>query len=375
MWRTSRALLLAAVLCLVACAAAPPETDGEPKLIEVAGGFSSPVSIAHAGDDRLFIVEKGGTISILQDGAKVEEPFLDIRGDVSTGGEQGLLGLAFPEDFGQTGLFYVYYTDTNGDSVLSRFASDGQVADRASEQVLLTQSQPFGNHNGGQLAFGPDGYLYLGLGDGGSGGDPQGNGQALRTLLGKLLRVDVSGEELAVPPDNPFVATEGARPEIWAYGLRNPWRFSFDRETGDLYIADVGQNAFEEVNFQPATSTGGENYGWKIMEADACFEPRSGCDQSGLVLPIIAYPHGGEWGSSISGGYLYRGAEAPALQGSYVFGDYVSGRIWRGDREGDEWQVTPLFDPGFNVSTFGEDAAGELYVADYRGGVIYRIGQ
>ena len=375
MWRTSRALLLAAVLCLVACAAAPPETDGEPKLIEVAGGFSSPVSIAHAGDDRLFIVEKGGTISILQDGAKVEEPFLDIRGDVSTGGEQGLLGLAFPEDFGQTGLFYVYYTDTNGDSVLSRFASDGQVADRASEQVLLTQSQPFGNHNGGQLAFGPDGYLYLGLGDGGSGGDPQGNGQALRTLLGKLLRVDVSGEELAVPPDNPFVATEGARPEIWAYGLRNPWRFSFDRETGDLYIADVGQNAFEEVNFQPATSTGGENYGWKIMEADACFEPRSGCDQSGLVLPIIAYPHGGEWGSSISGGYLYRGAEAPALQGSYVFGDYVSGRIWRGDREGDEWQVTPLFNPGFNVSTFGEDAAGELYVADYRGGVIYRIGQ
>src|SRR5690606_2690924 len=327
MWRTSRALLLAAVLCLVACAAAPPETDGEPKLIEVAGGFSSPVSIAHAGDDRLFIVEKGGTISILQDGAKVEEPFLDIRGDVSTGGEQGLLGLAFPEDFGQTGLFYVYYTDTNGDSVLSRFASDGQVADRASEQVLLTQSQPFGNHNGGQLAFGPDGYLYLGLGDGGSGGDPQGNGQALRTLLGKLLRVDVSGEELAVPPDHPVVATEGARPEIWAYGLRNPWRFSFDRETGDLYIADVGQNAFEEVNFQPATSTGGENYGWKIMEADACFEPRSGCDQSGLVLPIIAYPHGGEWGSSISGGYLYRGAEAPALQGSYVFGDYVSGRI------------------------------------------------
>ena len=372
MWRTSRALLFAAVMCLVACAAAPPDTDAEPKLIEVAGGFSSPVSIAHADDDRLFIVEKGGTISILQDGAKVEEPFLDIRGDVSTSGEQGLLGLAFPEDFGQTGLFYVYYTDTNGDSVLSRFASDGQVADRGSEQVLLTQSQPFGNHNGGQLAFGPDGHLYLGLGDGGSGGDPQGNGQDLGTLLGKLLRVDISGEELAVPSDNPFVSTEGARPEIWAYGLRNPWRFSFDRETGDLYIADVGQNAFEEVNFQPATSTGGENYGWKIMEANDCFEPRSGCDQSGLVLPVIAYPHGGQWGSSISGGYVYRGSSVSSLAGAYVFADYVSGRIWTASAA-DEWAVAPLLESGFNVSTFGQDAAGELYVADHGGGVIYRV--
>src|SRR5690554_5603567 len=318
MWRTSRALLLAAVLCLVACAAAPPETDGEPKLIEVAGGFSSPVSIAHADDDRLFIVEKGGTISILQDGAKVEEPFLDIRGDVSTSGEQGLLGLAFPEDFGQTGLFYVYYTDTNGDSVLSRFASDEQVADRGSEQVLLTQSQPFGNHNGGQLALGPDGYLYLGLGDGGSGGDPQGNGQDLGTFLGKLLRIDVSGDGYTVPDDNPFVGREGAAPEVWAYGLRNPWRFSFDAATGDLYIADVGQNAFEEVNLQPADSAGGENYGWNVMEAESCYQPRTGCDTSGLVLPIISYPHSSEWGASISGGYVYRGSALPDLAGAYV---------------------------------------------------------
>ncbi len=362
-------------MCLVACAAAPPDANAEPALVQVATGFSSPVSIAHAGDDRLFVVEKGGTISILQDGAKVEQPFLDITGQVSTGGEQGLLGLAFPADFEQTGVFYVYYTDVDGDSVLSRFASDGTVADPDSEQVLLTQRQPFSNHNGGQLAFGPDGYLYLGLGDGGSGGDPQGNGQDLGTLLGKLLRLDVSGEELAVPSDNPFVGTEGARPEIWAYGLRNPWRFSFDRETGDLYIADVGQNAFEEVNMQPASSTGGENYGWKIMEGESCFEPRSGCDQSGLVLPIIAYPHGGEWGSSISGGYLYRGAAVPTLQGSYVFADYVSGRIWRADPAGGQWEVTQLLDPGFNVSTFGEGADGELFVADYRRGVIYRIGQ
>ncbi len=375
MLRTKRTtLLITAAICLVACGAAQPQAASA-ELVEVGSGFSGPVSITHAGDDRLFVVEKRGTISVLQDGARLDVPFLDIRGQVSTGGEQGLLGLAFPADFAQTGLFYVYYTDTNGDSVLSRFSSDGQVADAGSEQVLLTQAQPFSNHNGGQLAFGPDGYLYLGLGDGGSGGDPHGNGQDLGTLLGKLLRVDVSGEDLAVPSDNPFVEMDGARPEIWAYGLRNPWRFSFDRETGDLFIADVGQNAFEEVNLQPATSTGGENYGWKVMEGDSCFEPRNGCDQSGLVLPIIAYPHGGQWGSSISGGYLYRGAYVPELQGAYVFGDYVSGRIWRADLEGGEWHVSPLFEPGFNVSTFGEDAAGELYVADYRGGVIYRLGE
>ncbi|HEX7001832.1 MAG TPA: PQQ-dependent sugar dehydrogenase [Trueperaceae bacterium] len=370
MWRPrSSTLVITAVVCLVACGSAQPQLNLE----AVADGFSAPVSIANAGDDRLFVVEQAGTISVLQDGAKVTPPFLDIRDRVASGGERGLLGLAFPSDFADSGLFYVYYTDQNGDSVLSRFSSDGQAAEPDSEQVLLTQDQPYSNHNGGQLAFGPDGYLYLGLGDGGSGGDPQGNGQNLGTLLGKLLRLDVSGEELTAPGDNPFVDREGARPEIWAYGLRNPWRFSFDRETGDLFIADVGQNAFEEVNLQPASSTGGENYGWKIMEAGACYEPRSGCDQSGLVLPIISYPHDGQWGGSISGGYLYRGAEVESLQGAYVFGDYVSGRIWRADLTGGEWQVTTLFEPGFNVSTFGEDASGELYVADYRGGVIYRI--
>ena len=369
--RTTRTttLTVALLVSLLACTA-----TAQPPLTEVARGFTSPVVIAHAHDDRLFVGEQRGTVRVVRDGAVLEQPFLDITDRVRGGGERGLLGLAFPEDFAASGRFYVYYTDLNGDSVLSRFTAAGDVADPASEQVLLTQVQPYSNHNGGQLAFGPDGYLYLGLGDGGSGGDPQGNGQRLDTVLGKLLRLDVSGEGAVAPPDNPFVDREGARPEIWAYGLRNPWRFSFDRETGDLYIADVGQNRFEEVNLQPAGSAGGENHGWNVMEGAECFQPRTGCDAEGLVMPILTYPHGGRWGSSISGGYLYRGSAVPELRGAYVFGDFVSGRVWRADRTGGTWEVTLLHETGFNVSTFGEDHGGELYVADYGGGVIYRIG-
>jgi len=368
----SRRICLASALAvtLLACTAV-----AQPTLTEVARGLSNPVAITHAGDDRLFVVEQRGTVRVVKDGQLLEQPFLDITNRVRSGGERGLLGLAFAPDFAESGRFYVYYTDLNGDSVLSRFRADGDTADAASEQVLLTQVQPYSNHNGGQIAFGPDGYLYVGLGDGGSGGDPQGNGQDLGTLLGKLLRLDVFGDGAVPPASNPFVGRQGARPEIWAYGLRNPWRFSFDRHTGDLFIADVGQNAFEEVNFQPADSGGGENYGWNVMEADRCFEPRSGCDESGLVLPIISYPHGSQWGNSISGGYLYRGSANPDLNGAYVFGDYVSGRVWRADRVGDEWEVSLLMDTGFNVSTFGEDASGELYVADHGGGVIYRLGE
>ncbi|HEX7041149.1 MAG TPA: PQQ-dependent sugar dehydrogenase [Trueperaceae bacterium] len=366
----TKAVAAAVLVSLLACSA-----TAQPRLVEVASGFANPVAIANAGDDRLFVVEQGGTIRVVRDGQVLDRPFLDITDRVRAGGERGLLGLAFPPDFADTGRFYVYYTDLDGDSVLSRFIADGDTADAGSEQVLLTQEQPYANHNGGQLAFGPDGYLYLGLGDGGSGGDPHGNGQDLGTLLAKLLRLDVSGDDAVAPDDNPFVGREGARPEVWAYGLRNPWRFSFDRETGDLYIADVGQNAYEEVNLQPADSTGGENYGWNVMEAESCYQPRTGCDTSGLVLPIISYPHSSEWGASISGGYVYRGSALPDLAGAYVFADYVSGRIWRADRAGDEWEVTLLLETGFNVSTFGEDAAGELYVADHQGGVIYRLGQ
>ncbi|HRQ10825.1 MAG TPA: PQQ-dependent sugar dehydrogenase, partial [Trueperaceae bacterium] len=313
---------------------------------------------------------------IVKDGALLKDPFLDISDRTRSGGERGLLGLAFPPDYATSGHFYVYYTGTRGESTLSRFTVTPGNPDRAdptSEEILLTQEQPYSNHNGGQLAFGPDGYLYLGLGDGGSGGDPQGNGQNLGVLLGKLLRLDVSGDKgYKVPPSNPFVATAGARSEIWAYGLRNPWRFSFDRETGDLYIADVGQNAYEEVDFQPAYSKGGENYGWNIMEASHCYGA-STCDQTGLTLPILEYPHGPQWGTSISGGYLYRGEAVPALVGRYVFADFTSGRVWSAGPE-DGWELKPLFETGFNVSTFGEDAAGELYVADYTSGLIYRVG-
>src|SRR5690606_23030233 len=349
--RTTRTttLTVALLVSLLACTA-----TAQPPLTEVARGFTSPVVIAHAHDDRLFVGEQRGTVRVVRDGAVLEQPFLDITDRVRGGGERGLLGLAFPEDHAASGRFYVYYTDHNGDSVLSRFTAAGDVADPASEQVLLTQEQPYANHNGGQLAFGPDGYLYLGLGDGGSGGDPHGNGQDLGTLLAKLLRLDVSGDDAVAPDDNPFVGREGARPEVWAYGLRHPWPLSFDRETGDLYIAGVGQNAYEEVNLQPADSTGGENYGWNVMEAESCYQPRTGCDTSGLVLPIISYPHSSEWGASISGGYVYRGSALPDLAGAYVFADYVSGRIWRADRAGDQWEVTLLLETGFNVSTFGE---------------------
>ena len=358
------------LLSLIACAS----SQAGPQLTEVARGLSQPVAIAHAGDDRLFVVERAGTVRVVVEGEVRPEPFLDLRDRVgSRGGEQGLLGLAFPPGFAASGRYYVYYTDLAGGSVLSRFTATGDGTDPASERVLLRQPQPASNHNGGQLAFGPDGYLYLGLGDGGSGGDPRGAGQSLSTWLGKLLRLDVSGDDLAVPADNPFVGREGALPEIWAYGFRNPWRFSFDPATGDLFIADVGQNAFEEVNLQPAASRGGENYGWNVMEGAACFSPREGCDADGLTLPIVTYPHGPEWGRSITGGYVYRGSALPELQGAYVFADFVSGKVWRADATDGAWQVTLLLDTGFNVSTFGVDAAGELYLADYASGRVYRL--
>ncbi len=362
---------LALTLILVACS----QTASSQRLVPVADGLRQPVSITHAGDARLFVVQQGGQVRIVKDGTLLKDPFLDVSDRLTTGGERGLLGLAFPPDYAASGRFYVYYTGENGQSVLSRFRvtpGNPDRADETSEEVLLTQAQPYSNHNGGQLAFGPDGYLYLGLGDGGSGGDPSGNGQNLGTLLAKLLRLDVSpATGYAVPTDNPFVSTAGARPEIWAYGLRNPWRFSFDRVTGDLYIADVGQDAFEEVDLQPAGSTGGENYGWKIMEASTCYNA-SACDESGLTLPIIEYPHGPQWGTSISGGYVYRGEAVPALEGRYVFADFTSGRVWSAGAT-DGWQVTPLLETGFNVSTFGEGVDGELYVADYSGGLIYRL--
>ncbi len=364
---------LAITLALAACT----QNVVAQRLVPVADGLRQPVVITNAGDERLFVAEQSGAIRIVRSGELLREPFLDLSGELSTGGERGLLGLAFPVDYGATGRFYVYYTGNGGQTVLSRFTVTPGNPDRAnpeSEEVLLTQAQPYSNHNGGQIAFGPDGFLYVGLGDGGSGGDPQGNGQSLGTFLGKLLRLDVSGERgYAVPSDNPFVERDGALPEIWAYGIRNPWRFSFDRDTGDLYIADVGQDAYEEVNFTPAGTAGGLNYGWKVMEGLHCYAASS-CDQTGLTLPVLEYPHGPQWGTSITGGYVYRGAEVPALQGNYVFADFVSGRVWS-TSAADGWAPRPLFETGFNVSTFGEDAAGELYIAAYDSGMIYRVGR
>ncbi len=259
------------------------------------------------------------------------------------------------------------YTNTVGETVIARYAvsANPNVADPQSAQILLTIPQPFSNHNGGQLQFGPDGYLYIGTGDGGSGGDPQNNGQSLGTLLGKILRIDVDRSSLyAIPPDNPFVRRNGAKREIWAFGLRNPWRFSFDRLTGDMFIGDVGQASWEEIDFQQANSRGGENYGWRLMEGKHCFNPSTNCDPGTLTLPIVEYDH--SLGCSVTGGYRYRGARLPQLFGSYLYGDFCSGRIWRAARTSrGRWTTAELLDSPYMISTFGEDEAGELYLAHY----------
>jgi len=342
----------------------------------VTGGLTSPVAVAHTGDSRLFIVEQIGRIRVFDTTLRTD-PFLDIRSLVSSGGERGLLGVAFHPRYAENGFFYVNYTNTSGDTVIARYtrsATDPNRADPNSRRQILTVDQPFSNHNGGQLEFGPDGYLYIGLGDGGSGGDPDNRAQNLGDLLGKMLRIDVDTETgYAIPPSNPFVGRTGARPEIWASGLRNPWRYSFDRLTGDLWIADVGQGLWEEVSFQPATSIGGENYGWKRMEGTHCFSPPNGCNNGTLVLPVIEYDHSGD-ACSVTGGYVYRGTRNPHLAGLYLYGDYCSGEIWGAFRGASgAVQSFPLLDTGFFISTFGQDSLGEVYVADHRGGVLYRI--
>jgi glucose/arabinose dehydrogenase len=347
-------------------------------LVPTAGGFSQPVHITHAGDGsgRLFIVEQCGLIKIVRNGVVQAPLFLDVSEKVLCGGERGLLSVAFPPAFREKGHFYIYYTDALGDIVVARYRvlTDPDAGDSTSEEILLTiPHRDFPNHNGGQLAFGPDDFLYLGTGDGGYGGDPQNNGQSPAALLGKLLRIDVESgaATYAIPPDNPFIGNADYRPEIWALGVRNPWRFSFDRETGDLYIADVGQASYEEVNMQPATSAGGENYGWNIMEGFHCYNSAS-CNQTGLTLPVVEYGHSlGD--CSITGGFVYRGREVSALQGVYIYGDYCSGRIWGMRRAGGALENKLILDSNLLISTFGEDEAGNLYVADHGAGDIYRI--
>jgi glucose/arabinose dehydrogenase len=344
---------------------------------EMVSGLRFPVGAANAGDGsaRLFVIEEQGRIRVVKNGALLDAPFLDIVGRVgSSASEQGLLGLAFRPDYKSSGFFYVYYTDRRGNTVVSRFSSQpGQdQADAGSEHVLLQVDQPAANHNGGQLAFGPDGYLYIGLGDGGGAGDTYGNGQNQGSLLAKILRIDVTGgDPYAVPRDNPFAGQSGVRPEVWAWGLRNPWRFSFDRLTGDLYIADVGQNNYEEVDFQPASSKGGENYGWSIMEGKHCFREQ-GCDQSGLTLPVAEYDH--SQGCSITGGYVYRGLEFPTLAGIYFFGDYCSGRVWGLARDaGGAWQMAELASTGQQITAFAEDESGALYTLDADSGTLFKL--
>ncbi len=345
------------------------------QLLPVATGFERPVYLTHAGDGsgRLFVVEQPGRVRIISSGKLLPEAFLDLSALVnSRKNERGLLGLAFHPQYARNGYFFVHYSAADGATAVARYhvSENAQRADAASATLVLSQPQPYPNHNGGQLAFGPDGYLYLGLGDGGSAGDPQGNGQNLGTWLGKILRLDVDAAlPYALPAANPFVAG-GGLPEIWAYGLRNPWRFSFDRRSGDLFIADVGQGNWEEINFQPAAETAARNYGWAIVEGNHCVQ--SGCAAPGVSMPVAEYDHSS--GCSVTGGYVYRGIRLAALQGAYIYGDYCTGTIWAlRPAAGGAWRTSVLLQSALNISSFGEDEAGELYVV-HHGGSVFRLG-
>lgn len=348
----------------------------EVELLPFADGFNLPVDIQHHGTEDLYIVEKRGMIKIVNAAGEVNETdFLNIRSIVrSNGNEQGLLGLEFHPNYNENGRFFVNYTrQTDGATVISSFqvSEDPAIADPASEEVIMVIGQTFSNHNGGDLAFGPDGYLYIGTGDGGSGGDPNDAGQNPMDFLGKMLRIDVDCDQpYCIPADNPFADDDFTLDEIWATGLRNPWRYSFDRQTGDLWIADVGQNAREEIDFQAADSKGGENYGWRCYEGDAEFN-LSGCNQSDYVFPIYDYLHDSGDGCSVTGGYVYRGAEYPFMDGYYIYGDFCTGNIWALNQEGSNNLVASYF--GGEVGAFGEDANGELYMAAYGRGEILKI--
>jgi len=339
----------------------------------IASGLDHPVLVTHAGDGskRLFVIEQPGQIKIVQNGSVLSTPFLDIRSKVSYGGEQGLLGLAFHPNYKVNGYFYVDYTRSgDGATVIERYSvspDNPDVAVAGSAFTLLVIPQPYANHNGGNLVFGKDGKLYIGMGDGGSSGDPQNNAQNINSLLGKLLRIDVdSASPYGIPSDNPFVGIDGAD-EIWALGLRNPWRFSFDRQTGDMLIGDVGQSLWEEIDFQPA-GVSGLNYGWRCYEGTHVYNLNPPCNGV-LTAPIAEYSH--TEGQSVTGGYVYRGMRFPSLLGIYIYADFSQGNIWALQRSGETWSApTLLLDTPFAISSFGEDEAGELYIVDYYGGAI-----
>jgi glucose/arabinose dehydrogenase len=400
--RLAGALLLAALFLILVWQGAHAQSAcrlpvaGDLTLTLVADGFNQPLQVTHAGDGsgRLFVVNKAGTVEIIRNGAKLPAPFLDISDRISTCSECGLLSIAFPDDFAESGYFFISYTaNTNrapsplpgeeddptpgNDNVIARYQVDPANPDRAllptlaQEQVILTVNQPATNHNGGMMAYGADGLLYIAIGDGGPGNDPDNKGQNIESLLGKVLRLEVGPTgAYTIPADNPFVSKPG-RDEIWAYGLRNPWRFSFDRKSGDLWIADVGQAAWEEVNFEPAASPGGLNYGWKECEGGYVRGSTTElCTLAGATMPI--YDYGRDVGQSVTGGYVYRGSDLPWLRGTYVYGDFRSGAIWGLKKPGATWQNQDLESTDYSISSFGEDEAGELYLTDFSGGV-YRF--
>lgn len=373
-----------ATFALIAGQAPPAAAAVSLRLVAFMGGLASPVEItnAHDGSGRLFVVEQAGRIRIVsRGGSLVATPFLDIRSRVACCGERGLLGVAFHPAYRKNGRFYVSYTDATGALVVAEYRRSATSSSRASttERRLLRIPHPtYANHNGGQLAFGPDGYLYIGTGDGGGGGDPSGNSQRRSTLLGKILRIapNVTSASPAyrVPASNPWATSTTIRHEIWAYGLRNPWRFSFDRRTGDLWVGDVGQDRFEEIDRARRSAGGGRgaNYGWSRYEADTCF--RGSCTPAGITFPIASYGHDAGNGCAVVGGAVYRGSRSPALAGLYLFGDYCSGRIWTLSAGGAARQRPILVaDTSLAISAFGEDEAGELYVADYASGRIYHL--
>ncbi len=344
-----------------------------------ASGFNQPVDLASAGDERLFVVEKNGIIRILdEEGNTLPQAFLNIGPRVnSSAGERGLLGLTFHPDYENNGYFFVNYTRNDGTTRISRFQvsdNNANLADPGSELILLEVEQPFPNHNAGDLSFGPDGYLYFGLGDGGAGGDPIDAGQDRLRLLGKMIRIDVdNGNPYSIPPDNPFAEDDFTLDEIWALGLRNPWRFSFDRLTGDMWIADVGQNAFEEIDFQPAGSPGGENYGWRCYEGFEPFNLEDCPAEDAFTFPAHAYAH--NLGCSVTGGYVYRGTRYPNIYGHYIYADFCSGRFWSLTPDGQGgWENQELLnDVNSEFVSFGEDRYGELYAAGISSGNIYRV--
>jgi glucose/arabinose dehydrogenase len=369
----------------------------------VADGFKKPLFVtSHPENSKfLYVVEQAGKIIIINNGEKLDEPFLDITDRVvrpgRPGDERGLLGFAFHPDYAKNKKFYVNYINDDGFTIVSEFSAQSNLkANSSSERTVFNLKQPYSNHNGGHMQFGPDNYLYISIGDGGKRGDPLNAGQDLNTLFGKIIRIDINKVPYGIPKSNPYYGQKNKRGEIWAWGFRNVWRFSFDRKIGDIYYGDVGQNKWEEINYEPYNSKGGNNYGWRIMEASKCYNPEKNCDEKGLTLPIHEYPNDANYmvvlgggsqtnsdGCSVTGGYVYRGSKIKGLNGYYIFGDYCSGNIWTfkviNDKATSLTNRTKEINLGNGefttyISSFGEDADGELYIVEYNGG-IYKIDQ